>query len=70
MTRERIQELADFFYSSDNATDVPFRLSLSFGMAGDDISKDEFIEIMKWLSEGDISKESANELLVELENGV
>jgi len=47
MTDERIQKLADFFYHSNNANDVPLRISISTGMyGGSDLSKQDFIELM------------------------
>lgn len=67
MDNKRIVELADFFYSSDETGEVPFRLSLSFGMGGADITYDGFIRLMKYLSDGEINKQSANELLEDID---
>jgi hypothetical protein len=47
MTNKRIQELAEFFYQSDNSNDVPLRLAITTGMySGADLSKDRFIQLM------------------------
>lgn len=51
MTKKRIQQLADFFYSSDDANDVPIRVMASSGQfSGFCLSKKEFIELMKILN--------------------
>lgn len=47
MTNKRIKELADFFYSSNSAEDVPVRIAIASGMySGADLNKDRFIELM------------------------
>jgi len=47
MTDKRIQKLADYFYHSNNAKDVPLRISISTGQyGGSDLSKQDFIELM------------------------
>ena len=53
MTKKRITMLADYFYSSSSTEEVPFRLCLDFGMAGDDLSKNDFIKLMTILSNSD-----------------
>lgn len=51
MTDERIQQVADFFYSSDDVSDVPLRLAISVGeFKGSDISKQGCIELLTILS--------------------
>jgi len=60
MTKKRIRELADFFYSSDSADDVPLRLSLSFGMAGCGLDYNGFVALMGVLSK---SKDLKTDLL-------
>lgn len=50
MTNKRIQELAEFFYHSDNSYDVPLRLAITTGMySGSDLNKNRFIQLMKIL---------------------
>ena len=50
MTRDRILELVNFFYSSDTSADVPCRIALTFGMSGVDLSADDLIEFLTILS--------------------
>jgi len=42
----RLIEVADFLYSSNSAEDIPLRITMSRGMAGWDLTKDEFIELI------------------------
>ena len=51
MTEKRIQKIADFLYSSDSSFDVPFRIALIYGMAGDDLTKEGFISLLRLFSE-------------------
>lgn len=46
MTKKRIFELADFFYSSNNIEKVPLRLSIEMGMAGRHLAYNDFIDLM------------------------
>ena len=51
MTDERIQQIADFFYSSDDARDIPLRLAISTGQfSGADLSKQRCINLLKILN--------------------
>jgi hypothetical protein len=51
MTKKRIQELADFFYSSDSAIDVPLRICCETGRySGFDLNRDEFISLFSILA--------------------
>lgn len=51
MTNKRIQQVADFLYSSDDSSDVPLRLSISMGeFSGADLSKERCIDLLKILS--------------------
>ena len=51
MTSKKIQQLADFFYSSDDANDVPVRISIMTGQfSGFDLSQTAFIELLKILN--------------------
>ena len=67
MDKIQIAKLADFMYSSTNSQDVPFRLSLSFGMAGDDIDKRGFIKLMKFLSTTRCNKKEFSDFLESLD---
>jgi len=50
MTDERIQQVADFFYSK-TAYDLPLRLAISVGeFKGSDLSKEGCIELLTILS--------------------
>lgn len=54
MTKNNIKKLAEFFYSSNNANDVPIRLSIITGQyTGFDLSKDSFIELFNLLNNSD-----------------
>ena len=50
MTKKRIQELADFFYSSNSSNVVPFRIAIVMGMAGTDLNKYELIGLLSILN--------------------
>lgn len=51
MTRKRINELADFFYSSNNVVDVPLRLACETGRySGFSLDKEAFIKLMVLLN--------------------
>jgi len=65
LTKKRIKELADFFYSSDSSEDVPVRVSLIRGMySGFDLNKQSFIKFMGILAS---SKDLKSDLLKFLE---
>jgi len=58
MTEKRIQEIADFFYSSNNVDDVPLRLAVSIGpYSGADLDKGECIRLLSILSDSQDLKE-------------
>lgn len=47
MTKKKIQQLANFFYSSNDANNVPLRLAIITGQySGFDLSKEAFIELL------------------------
>ena len=51
MSKERIKDLADFFYSSDDCREVPLRLAVTSGrFVGFDLSKGEFVELFTILN--------------------
>lgn len=57
MTLKKIKQLADFFYTSDSATDVPLRIACSTGRySGFDLDKESFVELFKIL----VKSESEN----------
>jgi|AntAceMinimDraft_18_1070375.scaffolds.fasta_scaffold724945_1 hypothetical protein len=67
MTNEKIQKLAEFFYHSDNANDVPLRIAITTGQyGGADLSKQDFIELMTILIH---SKDIKADLLLFLGDG-
>lgn len=64
MTDERIQEIADFFYSSDNISDVPLRLSISMGQfRGADLTHESCIELLTILSNSENFKDDLADFL-------
>jgi hypothetical protein len=51
MTKKRIKELADFFYSSNNSEDVPLRLCCETGRyTGFDLNREVFISLFSILA--------------------
>lgn len=67
MNKKRIDELVDFFYSSDDTASVPFRLALIFGMGGADLTAKGLRATLEWLSSGDVNALGARQLLDRLE---
>ena len=58
MGKKRTQKLADFFYGSDDVSNVPFRIMASTGMfSGFDFNKKGFIELMNILEVSENLKE-------------
>lgn len=61
MNKKRVNELADFFYGSNNSNDVPIRLMATTGMySAFDFSREGFIELLEILSN---SKDLKTDLL-------
>lgn len=58
MTNEQIEAIAAFMYSSASSSDVPFRLSLTFGMSGAELSRQEFVALMQFLRDEEPTKEN------------
>ena len=51
MTKKRIRELANFFYSSNSSDDVPLRICCSTGRySGFDLSPEEFASLLSILA--------------------
>ena len=58
MTIKRIRQLADFFYSSNSAVDVPLRISCVTGQfTGFDLDRESFISLFKILAKSQNLKE-------------
>jgi len=65
VTKKRIQELADFFYSSDDARDIPLRICCETGRyTGFDLNREEFISLFSILAK---SKDLQGDLRVFVE---
>ena len=69
MTKRKIQAIANFLYSADNSDEVPFRISLTFGMSGMDLDKEDLIKLLETLETKPANKESYLKLLKELGDG-
>jgi len=51
MTKKKIQQLTNFFYSSNDVNDIPIRLSITTGYySGFNLSKQSFIELLTILN--------------------
>jgi hypothetical protein len=61
MTKKRIIELANFFYSSNSSKDVPLRIAFVTGQfSGFDLDREEFISLFTILSKSyDLKKDLA-----------
>jgi hypothetical protein len=58
MTINRIRQLAEFFYSSNSAVDVPLRISCITGQfTGFDLDRESFISLFKILTKSQNLKE-------------
>jgi len=58
MTKKRIKELADFFYSSNSSEDIPLRICCETGRyTGFDLNRDEFISLFSILARSKNLKE-------------
>ena len=58
MTKKRIKELADFFYSSDSSEDVPLRFCCETGrFTGFDLDREKFISLFSVLAKSKNLKE-------------
>ena len=64
MTLKRIRQLADFFYSSNSAADVPLRISCITGRyTGFDLDRDQFISLLGILTRSDDLKRDLSGLV-------
>lgn len=69
MKNERIYQLADFFYSSDNSKNVPLRLAIITGQySGADLTKGKFIKLLFILNNSAHLKEDLTKFLEDLED--
>jgi len=69
MTNKRIQELAEFFYNSNDSNDVPLRISITTGQySGNDLSPKEFIKLMNILKKSKNLKEDLYKFREEVGN--
>jgi len=69
MTKKRIKKLADFFYSSNSSTKVPLRIAITTGMTGNDLTKQQFIELITILSNSVNIKDDLREFVNSIYNG-
>jgi hypothetical protein len=68
MTNKKIQELADFFYSSNKTTDVPLRIAIIMGSySASDLNKIQFIELLKILNKSNNLKKDLEDFLRDME---
>lgn len=58
MTNKKIKKIADFLYSTNDSSVVPFRISLSFGMSGCELNKNELIQLLKLLRDTEPLKDT------------
>ena len=68
MTDEKIDQIADFMYSANSSQDVPFRISLIFGMSGIELTQEQFIRLMMFLRDVEPSKQSFKTFIESLED--
>lgn len=69
MTNKRIQELADFFYSSNNSNVVPLRIAIITGRySGLNLNRKNFTKLISILNNSDHLKEDLLEFLENIEN--
>jgi len=69
MNKKRVQELADFFYSSDDSNIVPLRISVITGRyGGADLNRENFIRLLSILNNSDHLKEDLIGFLEDIED--
>lgn len=67
--KNRIQELADFFYSSDDSNVVPLRIAIITGRyTGSDLTKENFIKLLSILNSSNNLKEDLIKFREEIED--
>lgn len=69
MNKKRMQELADFFYSSDDSKMIPLRIAIvTGGYTGTDLTKENFVKLLSILNNSKNLKEDLNKFLEDLED--
>jgi len=69
MNKKRVQELADFFYSSDDSNIVPLRISVTTGgYTGEDLNKENFVKLLYILNNSVHLKEDLLKFREDLED--
>ena len=69
MNKERMQELADFFYSSDDSKKVPLRIAVVTGRyTGADLTKENFLRLLSILNNSNNLKEDLTEFLEDIKD--
>ena len=64
MTLKRIRKLADFFYSSNSAVDVPMRIACSTGRyTGIDLGQQEFMALFTILNRSNDLKKDLSDFV-------
>ena len=67
MTDKKIEQIANFMYSADNNQEVPFRISLMFGMGGFDLTIDGLVALLQTLRDKPANKKTLSDFLEEAE---
>lgn len=69
MNMKRIQELADFFYSSRDSKKVPLRISaVTGGFTGIDLTKENLIKLLVIINSSTNLKKDLNKFLEDIED--
>jgi len=69
MNKERVLELADFFYSSDDSNVVPLRIAIITGRyTGSDLTKENFVKLLFILNNSDHLKKDLIKFLEDLDD--
>jgi len=69
MNKERVLELADFFYSSDDSKMVPLRIAVVTGRyTGTDLTRENFIKLLSILNNSNNLREDLMEFREEIED--
>lgn len=67
--KNRVLELADFFYSSDDSNVVPLRIAIITGRyIGSDLTKENFVKLFSILNDSNYLKEDLINFLGDLED--
>lgn len=67
--KNKIEELADFFYSSDDSNVVPLRIAIITGRyTGSDLTRENFIKLLSILNNSNNLKEDLIEFREEIED--